>query len=994
MIIQRILQLAVLCGAIHLYVYGSTKPPAGTNAPPRMTMARPAARPPEPPPAGADMVIVGAGTNETWCFAPPDGATVVETWRRRGAANERVAVGCPHPVDGPMSIDTCGRVTTPRRVYSPLGRQVGMVPEARWADLGRESRAWWMATASNSSVVCWQNALLGRDTNTPVSVRAEFFADGRFEYRYDRSSTGECVTSLRGELIGEIVSRIAAGATNGTHEIVADELKSTKLWGRFAFAADPGTNALCSRTFEIDRKGGWTSYFISSRGDAALCTCGEDATGGWSLDGTVVEWEDDTGTGGTVTESPEGDSWHLPVATNATRVTITLRATDGGMTASVQQQGLGGGHASPTLYLLEYSPRLEFGSAQEVEGADGKTYFVYTDASDMSLSVDESNRPCRAPAGEGEATADDFAMPTEPGVYRLPTGERVEPDRRPMPLMAPRLGAENGGGADGERYLVLIEPSVSYGTAHYACSWTYPLDWSWHGSWCSCEPGVSSGIEGHSCVDAYIDWYDEDDCLGVVEVGGEVVWWGEAHHVVWPCPHGGHTPYCPCGCDESCPHCACLRTDGPSRGSIRFKIGLGQERGLSIGYAWFESDGPVTVSPQLFEVDSRPDAYVREQNIGGTLYITAYETGGRDLVISALTNGVVVEVKHHGETDPFETWEITNVDGSPSVVRLVKRGGGGTPPPPCGSTSGQQQEEVGAIREDWTYSCSWQSGEWVWDVTDNRTIDPPPRGESVEVIDGTNFVFGSDGQLQRLTVGTNDEAVVVRTIGYDDDGRVVLVDDGTNGCVTIAYDAAGNVSEMTGPEGTLRAAWDENGVMTNLDTSAWNGPTPNANPPLMAPRPRLLGSGGGITVAEAIRHYLNGNGSPITLPFSVVDTSSATPIKFDCVRNFVSSCHEPGDYHIVGTNYFPAIGKPRLVLGDVPVKLDGTITYTGQCNWTFRGTMSGAEDPYDFNAGNRGLLGEALTALGRALLDGRGTPYVFQFSGSVPLDGSGHCGDR
>ena len=300
----------------------------------------------------------------------------------------------------------------------------------------------------------------------------------------------------------------------------------------------------------------------------------------------------------------------------------------------------------------------------------------------------------------------------------------------------------------------------------------------------------------------------------------------------------------------------------------------------------------------------------------------------------------------------------------------------------------------GAIREDWTYSCSWQSGEWVWEVADNRTFDPPPRGESVEVINGTNFVFGSDGKLQQLTIETNGEEVVIRTINYDDDGRVVFVDDGTNGCVTIAYDAAGNVSEMTGPEGTLRAAWDENGVMTNLDTSAWNGPAPNANPPLMAPRPRLLGSGGGITVTEAIRHYLNGNGSPITLPFSVVDTSSATPIKFDCVRNFVSSCHEPNDYHVVGTNYFPAIGKPRLIVGDVPVKLDGTITYTGQCNWTFHGTMTGAEDPYDFNAGNRGLLGEALTALGRALLDGRGTPYVFQFSGSVPLDGSGHCGDR
>lgn len=84
-------------------------------------------------------------------------------------------------------------------------------------------------------------------------------------------------------------------------------------------------------------------------------------------------------------------------------------------------------------------------------------------------------------------------------------------------------------------------------------------------------------------------------------------------------------------------------------------------------------------------------------------------------------------------------------------------------------------------------------------MTDNRTFDLPPRGESVEVINGTNFVFGSDGKLQRLTIETNGEEVVVRTISYDDDGRVVLVDDGTNGCVTTAYDAAGNVSEMTGP---------------------------------------------------------------------------------------------------------------------------------------------------------------------------------------------------
>ena len=1097
-----------------LYVHGSTKtntPPAGTSGsitneppaglPPLMMAPRQLLQTTEPSTGfsaeqiAAQAVFVSVGTNETWNFEPPEGATVVEKWRRRGTACERIvldgatlgggttsvqqqdcsATGTVPPLTDRerIAVDTFGRAWTLGREFTLLGVQVGMVPEANWARIGRESLAWWMVTPSNTTVVCWQNALLGRDTNTPISVQAEFFDNGRFEYRYDLSAAvadatnivarvattnGEetvrldaGVTSVRGWLLGpedgqtldkdndgisthdeifihgtdpelpdtdgdgkpdgeeiwsndgdplvsdvsdaEILARIVGGATNETFEIVEGVLESTKLWDGFAFQTDAGTNALFTRTFDVDRKNGWTSYFLSGRGEP-WCADGEDAIQDWKLYGTVLEWEDDTGASGTVTASPRGDTLYLPVTSNATSVTITLRATAGG-----------GRHASPQpVFFLAHTPKILFPGGQEILGDDGNSYSVFTDIEDFALTVDNSNRPCHAATFEGEATEADFPVPTDAGVYKLPRGGRAAEDvgpyqaNQPRLLMAGPLGVPQNNGNGGDRYLVILSPWVTYGTGHYGCCHDYPYNWGWFGYWCDCTPECGCGVTGYAAVNAYIDWYDSYEAVGIVEVAGQQVWSGTAYHEVWGCTHDPDDEpeqYCPCGCDGHCEYCSCVNSDGPSQGSIRFRVNLGEnDDEQMMGFAWFESDGPVWITPQLFEVDKRPDVYVREQNIGGTLYITAYETGGRDLAISALTNGVVVEVKHHGASMAFETWEITNVDGSPSVVRLVKRGAAETAPPQGETTSAQQQEEVGVIREDWTYSCSWQSGEWVWDVTDNRTFDPPPRGESVEVINGTNFVFGSDGQLKRLTIETNGEQVVVRTISYDDDGRVVLVDDGTNGCVTIAYDAAGNVSEMTGPEGTLRAAWDENGVMTNLDTSAWNGPTPNANPPLMAPRPRLLGSGGGITVAEAIQHYLHGNGSPITLPFSVVDTSSATPIKFGCVRNFVSSCHEPGDYHVVGTNSFPAVGKPRLVLGDVPVKLDGTITYTGQCNWTFHGTMTGAEDPYDFNAGNRGLLGEALTALGRALLDGRGTPYVFQFSGSVPLDGSGHCGDR
>ena len=112
------------------------------------------------------------------------------------------------------------------------------------------------------------------------------------------------------------------------------------------------------------------------------------------------------------------------------------------------------------------------------------------------------------------------------------------------------------------------------------------------------------------------------------------------------------------------------------------------------------------------------------------------------------------------------------------------------------------------------------------------------------------------------------------------------------------------------------------------------------------------------------------------------------------MKDFVSNCHEPGSYQLTGTNAVPARGQIRLILGDVTVTLDGTITYTGQCNWSFSGTMRGENDTYDFNAANRGALGESLTALGRLLLDGSGTPYTILFAGSEPLTGSGHCGDR
>ena len=629
------------------------------------------------------------------------------------------------------------------------------------------------------------------------------------------------------------------------------------------------------------------------------------------------------------------------------------------------------------MYLLEYSPKIDFPGGQEILGDDGNTYCVIDDLDEANFSFDDSNRPCRAPVGAGEATAADFRMPSGPGVYRLPLVDMAEPDEHPLLLMAPRLGAPPPD-PPGDRYLVILDPWVSYGHAHYGCWHDYPYDWGWYGWWCDCTPDCGSGVDGYSAVNAYIDWYDGWECAGVVEVGGVEVWRDYAYHVVWYCDHDYEPePYCPCGCDETCQRCSCMKSDGPSQGSIRFRVGLGTDYDdQKIGFAWFESDGPVQISPQIFEVDSRPDAFVSVQRYASRVDVTTYSTHGRDLAITAIEGGVSVAVKNHGVALPFERWEVTNVSNLNSVVRLVKR------------------DLADAVREDWTYSCVRRSGEWAWDVTDNidHTFVQNDGGFVEE--NGTNWVYGADGRLERLAVCTNGEEIVIRTFGYDDDGRVVLVDDGTNGCVTIAYDEMGNICETTGPEGTLRAAWDENGVMTNLDTSAWNGDIPEDAPVFNRPRLMMLGAPpSGISPTSALWHFLYGNGTPLSMPFASVDTDWLTPQKFECVRSFIQDCHEPGDYWVTGTRVIATKGSQQYYLGHITVELWGYVTYTGNCNWTFDGTMWALDDRYDFNAANRGQAGEDLTKVGRALFGGWGTPFTISFTGSKPLTGSGHCRD-
>ena len=168
-------------------------------------------------------VLARVGTGEQFDFSAPSDAVVCSDWRAFGAATDWIYVAFTNWAfqvgtneidrlrihsDGWVETGTTGILPVERvATFWPFHAVLGIVPEANWhllADAtggtpvvpvnGQDARYpslfWHYITPSNTLQVTWQNALLGRDAGTPVSFQAEFFADGRFTYRYDLSRGG------------------------------------------------------------------------------------------------------------------------------------------------------------------------------------------------------------------------------------------------------------------------------------------------------------------------------------------------------------------------------------------------------------------------------------------------------------------------------------------------------------------------------------------------------------------------------------------------------------------------------------------------------------------------------------------------------------------------------------------------------------------------------------------------------------------------------------
>jgi len=128
---------------------------------------------------------------------PQDGIyTIHEPWLVRGGFEDVARIsadGWSFPwrngfTDG-LTVFSDGEIRLALRTPyfpRPFDAPLAVVPAFNWHLLpgGVSNVFWHAATPSNSLVVAWENAPVGYDVNSFANFQAEFFADGRFDYRY------------------------------------------------------------------------------------------------------------------------------------------------------------------------------------------------------------------------------------------------------------------------------------------------------------------------------------------------------------------------------------------------------------------------------------------------------------------------------------------------------------------------------------------------------------------------------------------------------------------------------------------------------------------------------------------------------------------------------------------------------------------------------------------------------------------------------------------
>ncbi len=158
----------------------------------------------------AGIALARIGMNEVWDFSAPAGAEICTDWLEFGAEKDwfktqftnswSFAFGT-NTVDA-MTVYSYGLsrpvATNAATFFAPMRTRLGVARAANWEQLAesdRPSQFWQFLTPSNTLVMTWQNVLLDRASDRPVSFQMEFWENGDVMFRYDLSRLAEDVVT-------------------------------------------------------------------------------------------------------------------------------------------------------------------------------------------------------------------------------------------------------------------------------------------------------------------------------------------------------------------------------------------------------------------------------------------------------------------------------------------------------------------------------------------------------------------------------------------------------------------------------------------------------------------------------------------------------------------------------------------------------------------------------------------------------------------------------
>ena len=519
-----------------------------------------------------------------------------------------------------------------------------------------------------------------------------------FEVFWFGSTSATPYPTYRDDAGFTLLDRMAAGLcpTNTSPEPSAyplDGLRATPLVPRFG--ADAVTNAIVwQRSFAIDRHGAWEQYFVSSAPDPVSPPY-ESVYGDWALDGLVLEWEDSAGGFGSAAFSPEWTTYRIPVSTNdPATLTLRLRATRTGLA-----------RCPAPLLLLEYAPTVSFPGLPSSQQDDVRLV-ASPRGEDVPFRIDRSGRPSSSELSSDEEDSLVFLLPRGASYSRTsPDGATLAqgtlsfrfPGVVSIPQIAPGAAPalRSGPRPPRELLLAILDPELRFGYGHAWLGWDVGWDWTegryvrrspypldsaclWRSFQCddtgryvcNCEPELLTGTPPE-----YEEWFDPvldvnwqtEVATGRIFLGGSLVWSNSVAHSRWYPDWEDLSD--DCGCESAC--ATCEDAEGPSHSSLAFRIPLGQPReGQLSGFLWFRTEGPISISPDVFEVLARADATVSDTTDGTNRTVVCAGGRGRTVLLEPITNGVRATVRLTATGSLEHTWEIANENGSPSRVRL------------------------------------------------------------------------------------------------------------------------------------------------------------------------------------------------------------------------------------------------------------------------------------------------------------------------------------